>query len=160
VHTASYPRKPRGVPQDLLDDYDRRLSFSCAAEGCRKRKTPPSVRFLGRRVYVSVVIVLVTTMLHGATRDRVRRLAKELEASPETIERWRAWWREIFPSTPFWRAARGRFAPSVEVSRLPKSLVERFGASPRTRVERVLRFLMPLTTTSASVASRSSSMGA
>lgn len=47
LHRADYPRKPRGGPSDLGPDYGRRLSLCCAREGCRKRTTPPSVRFLG-----------------------------------------------------------------------------------------------------------------
>ena len=55
LHRASYPRKPRGVPHRQLDErYRRRHSFCCAADGCRRRCTPPSVRFLGRRVYLGV----------------------------------------------------------------------------------------------------------
>lgn len=42
---ADYPRKPRGGPPDLSAAYDTRTSFCCAC--CRKRLTPPSVRFLG-----------------------------------------------------------------------------------------------------------------
>jgi hypothetical protein len=30
--------------------YGQRFSFCCAVGGCRKRTTPPSLRFLGRKV--------------------------------------------------------------------------------------------------------------
>ena len=52
LHRANYPRKPRGCDQDLPQDYDSRFSFCCDRDGCRKRITPPSVRFLGRKVSV------------------------------------------------------------------------------------------------------------
>ena len=45
LHCGDYPRKPRGGPE-----WDERYSFDCSR--CRKRRTPPSVRFLGRKVYV------------------------------------------------------------------------------------------------------------
>ena len=45
LHRADYDRKPRGGPQ-----WDRRYSFCCAEEDCRRRLTPESMRFLGRRV--------------------------------------------------------------------------------------------------------------
>lgn len=51
LHRANYPRKPRGGGEELPQEYGRRLSFCCEREGCRKRVTPPSVRFLGRKVY-------------------------------------------------------------------------------------------------------------
>ena len=47
LHSAVYPRKPRGGPAGLGTGYETRLSYCCAAEGCRRRTTPPSVRFLG-----------------------------------------------------------------------------------------------------------------
>ncbi|MHB1829616.1 MAG: hypothetical protein ACYCV6_18355, partial [Steroidobacteraceae bacterium] len=42
---------PRGCPPSVLEEYSRRLSFTCGR--CEKRTTPASVRFLGRRVYVA-----------------------------------------------------------------------------------------------------------
>ena len=57
LHRSDYGRKPRGGPQ-----WDVRFSLCCAQEGCRQRHTPPSVRFLGRRVCAGVVVVLVSAM--------------------------------------------------------------------------------------------------
>jgi len=50
LHSARYPYKPRGLRGMLDERYQTRLSFCCAREGCRRRSTPPSVRFLGRRL--------------------------------------------------------------------------------------------------------------
>lgn len=36
LHSARYPRKPRGGPADLGAEYGWRLSFCCAEEGCRQ----------------------------------------------------------------------------------------------------------------------------
>ena len=59
LHVSDYERKPRGVAEDKLPaGYGRRFSLCCAREGCRRRATPASLRFLGRRVYVAVVVVL------------------------------------------------------------------------------------------------------
>ncbi|MGH7354468.1 MAG: hypothetical protein ACRELS_07845 [Candidatus Rokuibacteriota bacterium] len=33
LHSARYPRKPRGGPDDLGPEYTTRLSFCCAADG-------------------------------------------------------------------------------------------------------------------------------
>ena len=63
LHSAKYPRKPRGS-DDLSEEYGRRLSFCCERDGCRKRATPPSVRFLGRKVYLAAVVVLVVAFVH------------------------------------------------------------------------------------------------
>ena len=59
LHRANYPRKPRGGPDTLPETYQLRLSFCCDRDGCRKRVTPPSVRFLGRKVYLGALILIV-----------------------------------------------------------------------------------------------------
>jgi len=65
LHSARYPRKPRGIRTKMDESYTSRLSFCCAREGCRRRSTPPSVRFLGRKVYLGAVVILVTALEHG-----------------------------------------------------------------------------------------------
>jgi len=160
LHSARFPRKPRGGPPDLGPAYDRRLSFCCAVEGCRQRTTPPSVRFLGRRVYLGAVVVLTTAMRHGVSPARATRLHDLLGVSLRTLKRWRRWWREAFVRGPFWKRARGRFAPPVDVGRLPASLLERFaGADEATRVVAALAFLAPLTTASARALAGDSRVG-
>jgi hypothetical protein len=43
-------------------EYTQRFSFCCAIDGCRSRATPPSLRFLGRKVYCAAIIVVAATM--------------------------------------------------------------------------------------------------
>lgn len=153
LHRATYPRKPRGGPVDLGDDYDRRYSFCCAEEGCRRRATPPSVRFLGRKVYLGAVVLVATAMQHGPTPTRTARLRELVGASMRTLRRWRSWWREAFCATAFWKAARGSLSSPVAEALLPLSLLERFRAPGRTWrsvVALALSFLGPLTTTGSS----------
>ena len=145
LHRALYPRKPRGVPEELEEDYSRRHSFCCARDGCRKRTTPPSFRFLLRRVYVSVVVVLVTALRHGATPGRVAQLREAVGVSRRTLERWRRWWMEEFTRTAFWRSASGCLAVPVEKSRLPLSLLECFQkVTEQEKTMDLLRFMLPL----------------
>ena len=87
LHVASFPRKPRGGPQ-LTDEHEIRLSFCCAREGCRKRVTPASLRFLGRRVYWATIVVLVPVMRQGPKPKRMRRFQELLGVSRRTVERW------------------------------------------------------------------------
>jgi hypothetical protein len=67
LHRANYPRKPRGGPDDLPEPYRQRFSFCCERDGCRKRTTPPSVRFLGRKVYLGAVVILISAMNYNGT---------------------------------------------------------------------------------------------
>ena len=149
LHRSDFPRNPRGGPEVPGVDWKLRYSLCCSREGCRKRLTPPSVRFLGRKVYLGAVVVLVTAMMHGATPSRLERLSEWLDASPRTLERWRKWWRTVFAKSPFWKAARGRFDTPVDEALLPGSLLDRFRGALRSRAISVLKFLSPITTTSA-----------
>src|SRR5262245_42350693 len=120
LHSARYPRKPRGGPTDLPASYQVRASFCCAVDGCRKRATPPSVRFLGRRVYLSGVVVLASAMQHGVNAVRASRLKALFGVSRQTLVRWRSWWLESFPGSRFWQSLRGRVMPAVDEHALPQ----------------------------------------
>jgi hypothetical protein len=97
LHCANYLRKPRGTPVQLPEPHRVRLSFCCDRDGCRKRVTPPSVRFLGPKVYLGAVIILISAMRQGPTPRRVRELSRRFGADRRTIARWQAFWREHFP---------------------------------------------------------------
>lgn len=147
---ADYPRKPRGGPVTLGAAYETRTSFCCAVEGCRKRLTPVSVRFLGRRVYLGAVVLLTCVLRQGPTPWRVSRLHALLGVSARTLARWHRWWRDAFVHTAFWTAARSQFTHPIDADDLPRDLLERFDGAPVAQVVATLRFLAPLTTTSAS----------
>ena len=143
LHSAKYKRQPLG-PQEVAG-WDRRYSFCCAEEGCRKRHTPPSLRFLGRKVYVGVVVVLVSAMMHGLKPKRVERLRQELGIDERTLKRWRRWWLCNFVQSGFWKGARAHFMPGLDEEILPLSLVEIFGAKRREGLVKLMEFLAPIT---------------
>lgn len=146
LHAAHYPRKPRGGPAELPDGYDRRLSACCSRDGCRRRTTPPSVRFLGRRVYLGAMLVLISAMQHGPNRERMAKLRELFGVSRWTVCRWRSWWLEAFAQTRFWQEHRGRLRSPPQQQTLPLSLLECFiGADIGERLITLLRFLSPLT---------------
>jgi hypothetical protein len=117
----------------------------------RRRTTPASVRFLGRRVYLGVVVVLPSAMSAGVTDRRATQLAQSLPVPRRTLERWRHWWLDGFVHSAFWSAAQARFMPAVERAALPASLLERFiGETLSARLILLLQFLRPLSTRAAS----------
>ena len=150
LHQAHYPRKPRGVSRHFLGcDYEYRLSFCCAREGCRRRTTPGSVRFLGRRMYLSVVVVLVTVLASGVSVQRARLLSEQLGVSERSLQRWRQWWRRDFVRSVFWQVHRSRFSPPPLVSALPSSLWACFSdQSMSAQWSQLLVFIAPVTTQS------------
>jgi hypothetical protein len=111
--------------------------------------TPPSVRFLGRKVYLGAVVVIVSAMRHGLSRFRLEELHERFGVSPETVKRWRTFWRETFVESRFWQGARGLLAAPVDPAELPLSLLERFIGDAEERVVAMLGFVAPITTTSA-----------
>ena len=145
LHQANFMRKPRGNTQDLEPHHKLRFGLCCAESGCRRRVLPPSSRFLGRRVYLGIIVVLVAAFLQGPTAKRVSILTGEFGTDRRTIERWCKWWREDFRHSPIWRILRGlipfpeepvprRFILAFDVQESPssQSLLMRFlcGSSP------------------------------
>lgn len=148
LHRSDFGRKPRGGPKEVMERWDKRDSFCCEKEGCRKRHTPPSVRFLGRKVYVGVVVVLVAAMRHGASARRAAPLREALGIEARTLARWRQWWVNTFVEKPFWKARRGRFMPVLAEAVMPFCLVDTFKATCREGLIRLMKFLSPSTTDS------------
>jgi hypothetical protein len=145
LHSGSYARKPRGVPAGLGREHAERFSFSCAVDGCRKRATPPSLRFLGRHVYLATVVTLISALMLGTTPSRLARLSVVPGLDRRTLTRWRAWWRSTFSDGPFAAVARAAVAPPIDLAALPVSLLDRFAGDLREQLIALLRFLAPLT---------------
>lgn len=149
---ANYPRKPRGVPEGFEDEFSKRLSLCCGAESCRKRTTPPSVRFLDRRVYIGVTFVLLSMLRHGITDAREAQLRREFHgefpADERTLTRWRKAWQHVLPASPFWRVARSQLRSPVPSTDLPAGLVQSFIGNPAQQLASTLKFLSPLSTSS------------
>jgi hypothetical protein len=149
LHSANYVRKPRGGPTGLGEEHSLRFDLCCGREGCRKRHLPMSVRFLARKVYLGVVVVLVSALQHGVTPKRAAKLQEAVGASARTVERWCTWWLTDFRESHFWKAMHGRFRTPLDEATLPRSLVDGFGGEGREPMERLMRFLSPITTASA-----------
>lgn len=156
MHVANFRRKERGpAAAQNLPLSGIRLSYCCGGD-CRKRVTPESVRFLGRRVYLEVVFVLACVRCALA-------LAFEAAAWPaptpapalaptgwlpvkRTLSRWKKWWAKDFTLTGVWQALLGRLLPPVEPATLPGGLLNRLSGNPQERLLRLLKLLMPLST--------------
>ena len=109
------------------------------------------MRFLGRKVYLGVIIILVTALEQGLTPRRRKQLIEQLDLYPQTLSRWRKWWRETFPTRRCWQAERGNYVPPVETKQLPDTLLGRLqGIDLKHRLCLLLRLIAPLTTTSCS----------
>jgi hypothetical protein len=153
LHRGDYPRKPRGGGIALAaEGFVLRFSLCCGRDGCRHRATPPSVRFLGRRVYVGAVVIVASAIVLTTMAAAAARRATGVPA--RTTRRWLRWWRGPFTaSSPFVELS-ARLVPAPERRRLPLSLLDRLAGESTTPVTKLLGWLAPITTTSSSDGSR------
>jgi len=146
LDVANYPRKPRGA-DGLGDEYGVRASFCCAVDGCRRRRTPMSVRFLGRKVYLGVIVVLASALARGPTKTSVTALSTLLGITRRTLARWCRWWSTTFATSRFWESQRGRFVPAVDVTTMPASVLARMiSTDEEPAVIALLHVLAPIST--------------
>ncbi|MCW8141269.1 MAG: hypothetical protein KIT58_20395 [Planctomycetota bacterium] len=163
LYQANYERKPRGgLVAAAGEAFRLRHSLCCGREGCRKRATPPSLRFLGRRVYLEAVVLLasVVTQLTFALREARARTG----VPGRTLRRWTAWWTKSFPGSSTWLSLRAWFRPPPpDESALPESLLAHLRVdlandqSTSTLSDRCVlaaRLLAPMTTLSVPDGSR------
>ena len=144
LHRSDYARKPRGaLIAPSGEAVVRRFSLCCGREGCRKRAAPPSVLFLGRRVYLGAVVI-VASMIALALRaaSEVRR---RTGVPARTTRRWLGWWQGPFLDTETFVTLCARLI-GVEVGRVPESIVGQLGGTLPERVRSMLGWLSPLTT--------------
>lgn len=146
LELGDYRRKPRGVAVQLQlpERFAVRFSFCCADRECRKRRTPACLRFLGRKVYLGAIVVLISALRCGATPWRMRRLHELVGVSRHTVLRWQRWWRETLPGMRCWAELAGTLIPPPAIADLPASLLERFAGEPDGRLRALLHWLAPL----------------
>jgi hypothetical protein len=99
-HFANYYRKARGVDNEYC------LRFSVCCSKCRKRRHIPSTLFFGSFVYGSVFFFFISCLSESAGY-RYKNIALKFNISERTLRRWKKWWQDIFPTTVFWKEARG-----------------------------------------------------
>lgn len=146
LHQADYPRSPFGLPAQFRSDYGERISFCC--DTCRKRTTPSSVRFFGRRWFPAPLFILISVLMLGINERRLAQIKRHfgIVISESTWKRWRRWWRASFMSTKFWQMAKGLVATTLETNLpFPRSLLSLFSGAFEEKMVFLLRYLSPLT---------------
>src|SRR5690606_18886777 len=129
-----------------------RFSFCCGAEGCRRRATPPSVRFLGRRVYVEACVIVASVVGTSLAQATARTVREATGVPARTVARWRSWWARGFVATPVFAQLAARFVGLT--GPLPRAILERLAPPVVDRLDLLSRWLAPITTTSVPDGSR------
>jgi hypothetical protein len=142
LDAGHYPRKPRGWPWELSEAQNLRFSYCCRRDGCRRRAMSPSVRFLGRRGYLGVVVLLAGVLEQGTPRWRVAKLQAVLGVDRRTLVRWQRWWTTVVGRSRPFEVGCADFMPPPAAAGLPSSLVGSFSAAvPAARLVAALRWL-------------------
>jgi hypothetical protein len=130
LYRSNYERKPRGAwIAGAGEAFSLRHSLCCGREGCRRRALPPSLRFLGRRVYLEAVVLLASAV--ALLSSSLGRARARTGVPVWTLRRWARWWTEALPASRTWQELRAAFAPPPpDEGRLPTSLLERLGIEP------------------------------
>jgi len=124
LYQSNYQRKGRGGGLVAVDaSLMLRHSLCCGREGCRKRTLPPSLRFFGRRVYLTSVILFASAWARVCAT--LQEASARTAVPPGTLGQWRRWWVESAPGTDWWRGVRARMVPPPDEASLPLSLLER-----------------------------------
>lgn len=137
LDVSNYVRKPRGlIGTDPCDHI--RFSFTCRK--CEKRLTPPSVRFLGRKIYMGLFVVLaMSEEWLQVTLTKVCR---------QTLKRWRGYWNKVLHcSDVFWKGAKSLLPPAFQSSGSPVPILELFLTSHKEEevaFSKCLNFFSPL----------------
>jgi hypothetical protein len=146
LHQANYPRSPNGMPADQREYYEIRFSFCCSE--CRKRITPESIRFFGRRWHPAPAHLLICFLKLKVTNKLLNQVQKHLgiTISKSTWIRWKQWWQEQFSQTDFWKLSRAQLANQpVGNDIIPRFLVRLFPQQFSDKLTSLLKFLSPIT---------------
>lgn len=147
LHQSNYMRKPRGGPENIPDDYLIRFSLCCGCKTCRKRKLPPSCRFMGRRVYWSSVILIVMALRQNRKNSAsAGKLMGLFGISRNTLKSWFKYFKEIFPQSAKWQRIRGIVPPTVKNNELPGALLRLFIQTLKDTEEALIQCLEFLAT--------------
>jgi hypothetical protein len=145
LYRSDYDRKPRGGSIAAAGEvFRRRFSLCCGRDGCRRRYTPPSVRFLGRRVYLGVAVLVASAL---ATLVQQAAAVQQVTAIPaRTVRRWRTWWQTAFVVSSVFVHLAARLLPRPDTAALPWSLLDRLTGTMAERLKTAMRLLGPQTT--------------
>jgi hypothetical protein len=145
LHQANYPRSPFGLSAELRAAYEERFSFCC--DDCRRRTTPPSVRYFGRRWYPAPLLILISALMISINEYRRNQIKRHfgITVSESTWKRWRRWWRNTFVETVFWKQARGLIPEAKRPMSMARRMLISFQGSIDNKMLLLLKFISDIT---------------
>jgi len=103
------------------------------------------VLFWGRRVYWGAVLLVVTTLRQQRSAGcSAQQICAVFGVTRQTLVRWLAYFRDVFPHSQTWQRLRNRWMPPVVPETIPGAVLERLGLvrdGPETALVKGLRLL-------------------
>ena len=140
LHVANFPRKVRSGAFDFGTEHDIRFSFCCAK--CRKRHTPPSLRFFGRCIYTSAVVIAFA-LIFAVIEKKLSLIAKMLGPNRRTLKRWHEK-LENLPKTKIGRLLQARFCEPVTTDTLAQFIINGPSSEMAARLIKICKALAHL----------------
>ena len=126
LDNAPYQRKPRHTLDDLPDEFSTVFSLCCRQDGCRKRTTPPSLRFFGRRVYLLFILINACGNGGKSGESTLSKNARSWGVSRQALRSWYEFWRVKFSQSGFWLVNKGILPTCFEEMSIPDMLLKSF----------------------------------
>jgi hypothetical protein len=104
---------------------------------------PPSLRFLGRRVYLGAVVIVASAVALSVASAAAARRATGIAA--RTTRRWLGWWRGAFAATSVYVDLTARLVPTPARAMMPNSILVMLSPDPQQSAGELLRWLLPIT---------------
>ena len=148
LHRADYPRSPIWISTELRVYYDERISFCCNNNKCRKRTTPPSVRFFGRIWVPGPLFIIISLLTDGISLRRIESIKRRfgIDIKLSTWMRWREWWLSKFPQTKFWQQNMGIVSINLKPDYpFPKTFLILYCGAIEAKILALIKFLLPMT---------------
>ncbi len=115
---------------------------------CGAQNTPASVIFLGKKVYIGVIVILASQLLLEAEQPISSSSLFDNQASLLTVRRWLKWWKDGVAKDPFWKKNQGLLRISTEVTHLVVKVWNHFEqqlTNLSDTLHAILKFFSPIT---------------
>ena len=145
LHRSNYPRSPFGLLPKYRESYEERFSFCC--NDCRRRMTPRSVRYFGRRWYPAPLLLLISALMLSINEHRLTQIKRHfgITVSESTWKRWRRWWRSVFVETDFWKHVRSLIPEPKKTVIIVRRMLHSFQGTIDNKMTLLLKFMSPIT---------------
>lgn len=124
LDVANYMRKPRGIDEEIPEEMQ--IQFSLCCRDCRKRAKPISLRFLGPKVYIFLVVIKAMVEFNHQKSCNYQVLKDRYGVTHRTVNRWQNFWKKCVPVGDFFKRIAGILPLPIDTSGMPNYILKQF----------------------------------